>query len=268
MSSMKQEEFPECDQTPWGKDERWDREYVERLADRWSEGVSQARMIIDITCIPPGSKVLDMGCGVGRHAITFARAGCEVVGVDISAYAIEKAREVCRLKNLKVEFIHSDFRKISYKNEFDMVVFFDNTFGILCEEENRWLLRSATRALRIDGLLVIDTFNRESIVEKVAYYKGIGRRWEEGDGKISSSISSFDLLRSRYNTNSEYMLLKTGEKVREPVRSIRLYTLCELALMLEQTGMTITHVFGDFDGSEYIISSEKMVVISRKIPKK
>lgn len=268
MSIVKQEPFPESDQTPWGRDPEWDQHYVEELADRWQEGVSQAQFIIDSTKISPGSRILDLGCGAGRQAVTFARAGCDVVGIDISEYAIEKAREVFRLKNLKAEFITQDFRKISYRNEFDMVVLLDNTFGILCEEENRWLLRAAAKALRTEGLMIIDTYNREHILEKVAAYKGIGRTWGEGEGRISSRASSFDLHRSRYNTRSESMLLKTGKKVLEPVRSIRLYTLCEMILMLEHAGMEIINTFGGPDGSEYTLSSERMVIISKKAAKK
>jgi 2-polyprenyl-3-methyl-5-hydroxy-6-metoxy-1,4-benzoquinol methylase len=39
----------------------------------------------------PGSRVLGLGCAVGRHAIGLARPGSEVTGVDVSKYALDRA---------------------------------------------------------------------------------------------------------------------------------------------------------------------------------
>lgn len=63
---------------------------------------------------------------------------------------------------------------------------------------------------------------------------------------------------------SSRRVLKTGEKVQEPVRSLRLYTLCEMIHIIDGLKLTLSGVFGDFDGSEYIVSSERMIVIAEK----
>src|SRR5262245_1969712 len=42
--------------------------------------------------LPPGSRVLDLGCGAGREAFGLARRGCEVTGVDLSVPLVDKAR--------------------------------------------------------------------------------------------------------------------------------------------------------------------------------
>jgi SAM-dependent methyltransferase len=42
--------------------------------------------------VPPGSRVLDLGCGAGREAFGLARRGCEVTGVDLSVPLVDRAR--------------------------------------------------------------------------------------------------------------------------------------------------------------------------------
>ncbi|MDQ7825576.1 MAG: class I SAM-dependent methyltransferase [Candidatus Eremiobacteraeota bacterium] len=261
---MRALKFPLSDETPWGSDPLWDKEYAEGLIAQWDEGTSQAVFILEKTEVPSGGRVLDLGCSVGRHTLTLAHGGCLVTGIDISHYAIRKAEEIARMKNLAPELIHGDFRAVEFKGPFELVLLLNNTFGLFSEEENLALFGRAAAAVGPGGFLVIHTHNREHIVERMGFQKGLGRNWEELEGKLLSRASSFDLLRSRYNQWSEYMILKTGQKVEEPVHSIRLYSLCELAGRLAGAGFSIAHAFGDYEGSEYTIISEEMVVFAKK----
>jgi SAM-dependent methyltransferase len=261
---MEKREEPLFDQTPWGKDEHWDREYVSKLVDRWQEGVNEAMTILEITSLPQGARVLDLGCGIGRHALTFAKAGLEVVGLDLNGIAIKRAQELSRSKKLDGTFLQQDFRSIEYQGEFELVLFLDSSFGLFTEEENRKMLEQSLRALTTGGFLIIESYNREFVVERMGTKKGLGRNWQEKDGRLLSNMATFDLVRSRYNWWSEYMVLKTGEKVSEPVRSLRLYTLCELALLFGSHGAALHSFYGGYDCSDYTIASEKMIVLARK----
>jgi ubiquinone/menaquinone biosynthesis C-methylase UbiE len=54
--------------------------------------------------LKPGQRLLDVGCGAGREAIGFARAGLEVVGLDIAPSMVARARETARRAGLVIEF--------------------------------------------------------------------------------------------------------------------------------------------------------------------
>lgn len=259
---MEHHNNPDFDHTPWGRDERFERESMADMLEKWEEGVKEAHFIMEKIQFPRGNTVLDLGCGAGRHAISFARAGGRVTGLDISSLLIARAREINKSKNLNVDFVCSDFRTILYENQFDVVLLLGDTFGIFDDDDNERFLGAVCNALNKEGVVVIDCFNREYIVERMAFQKGIGRIWKEKDGVLSSKVSSFDLFRSRYNMWSESMLLKTGDKIVEPVRSLRLYTLSEMLRLLRKSGLFTHCVTGGYDGSEYLASSERMLVIA------
>lgn len=70
------------------------------------------------------SKILDLGCGTGRHAIYFAEKGFEVYGFDLSSYAVRSAEERLKKKRLKASLAVVDMReKFPFKDEtFDAIV--------------------------------------------------------------------------------------------------------------------------------------------------
>ena len=53
---------------------------------------AEVDFILEVMQVPPTGSLLDVGCGVGRHALELARRGYRVTGVDISAGMLEQAR--------------------------------------------------------------------------------------------------------------------------------------------------------------------------------
>src|SRR6478672_10003027 len=58
-----------------------------------------------------GSRVLDLGCGPGRHSLALARRNIDVVGIDHSETFVELAREAAKSENLTAEFRVQDVRE-------------------------------------------------------------------------------------------------------------------------------------------------------------
>lgn len=82
-----------------------------------------AEVILSNWHIPPGSRLLDIGCGSGQTAIPAARAKLKVTGVDIAANLIEHARERALVEGLDAEFDVGDAEDLPYwDGEFDVVI--------------------------------------------------------------------------------------------------------------------------------------------------
>lgn len=56
--------------------------------------------LVELLGLEPGHRVLDVGCGPGRHALALARLGYEVVGVDISSTFVDLARRAAEAAGL------------------------------------------------------------------------------------------------------------------------------------------------------------------------
>ncbi|HTJ30073.1 MAG TPA: methyltransferase domain-containing protein [Acidobacteriaceae bacterium] len=107
--------------------------------------------------IGPGMRVLDVACGTGNTAIPEARAGAEVVGVDIATNLLEQARERAAEEGLAIEFIEGDAEGIPFKAEtFDAVV---TMFGAMFAPRYKLVASEMARVLKPGGLLAMGNWN-------------------------------------------------------------------------------------------------------------
>jgi SAM-dependent methyltransferase len=114
--------------------------------------------LINALGLQPGMRVLDVGCGPGRHANEFARRGIAVHGVDISQRFIDIARSAA------VEgasFGRADARHLTFELEFDAAISLcQGAFGLLGpDEENLAVLSGMARALRPGGRVAVSAFS-------------------------------------------------------------------------------------------------------------
>lgn len=77
----------------------------------WDTGVSPPELLEFIRQHPPG-RALDLGCGTGTNAITLARHGWEVIGIDFAHLAIREARAKARQAGVKAKFLVGDVTRL------------------------------------------------------------------------------------------------------------------------------------------------------------
>src|ERR1044072_3127566 len=102
-----------------------------------------------------GLDVMPLQCHIGFDAISLARRGARVVGVDFSPAALEKARTLARRCEVNVEFVEADATKLPRElhNRFDLVY---ATIGVLVWiDDVRAGMRSAAAARRGGGKLML-----------------------------------------------------------------------------------------------------------------
>jgi len=101
-------------------------------------------------------KVLDVGCGAGRHALYLQSRGLDVVGIDISPRAIE----VCRRRGLKQTKVMSIAQLSSRMGAFDTIIMFGNNFGLFANPGRaRWLLRRFHKMTSPSGRILAQTLD-------------------------------------------------------------------------------------------------------------
>ncbi len=163
-------------------------------------------------------RILDVGCGTGRHSLEFARRGYSVLGFDLSEELLAQGRKQAQAEGLGVEFVHGDARELEFDAEFDLVtILCEGGFSLVeTDAMDRQIFAGAARALRPGGKLILTAPS--------AVFMLVNQP-DNGD---------FDPLTLR-----ETFELKTQDKQGNPRTlhcSQRYYTYPELTLMLAIAG--------------------------------
>ena len=145
-------------------------------------------------------KVIDIGCGTGRHAIELTKRGYNVTGVDLSEDQIKRAKEKAQDAGVTIDFQTQDARNLSFDGEFDLAIMLcEGGFSLMeTDEMNFEILKNATKALKDKGKLIFTTLNGlfplfHSVNE---FYKSAQK-----EDQSQCKECSFDLMTFRdYNT--------------------------------------------------------------------
>jgi 2-polyprenyl-3-methyl-5-hydroxy-6-metoxy-1,4-benzoquinol methylase len=107
------------------------------------------------------TRILDIGCGTGRHALELARRGYAVTGIDLSDSLLQRAREKAAAEGLRVDFRRHDARELPFAKEFDLAIMLcEGAFPLMeTDEMNFRILQGAAAALKPGGKLIFTTLN-------------------------------------------------------------------------------------------------------------
>ncbi len=181
--------------------------------------------------ILPGSRVLDLATGTGSVALEFARRGCFVVGLDLSAPMIEEAERKSAEEGLPVKFLVRDLRSFKLPSEFDHAVcLYDSLNYILDADELKHAFANIEGALQPQGLLIFDVNTVRALEEELFTQRNrpgapVEYRWQ----------SKYDPQSRISRIRMEFHVLSTDEKFRIVQRQ-RAYTEAELRSMLFHAG--------------------------------
>jgi len=106
-------------------------------------------------------KILDVGCGTGRHAIELTKRGYTVTGIDLSESQIKRAKEKAKIENLEIQFLVEDARNISFKDAFEVAIMMcEGGFPLMeTDEENFEILKSVSQSIKVKGTFIFTTLN-------------------------------------------------------------------------------------------------------------
>jgi SAM-dependent methyltransferase len=239
----------------------WAQEYFDRgYAQRWGLPPikDHIRTEVDGLCkhlnLNPSSRILDVGCGHGRHALALAQRGAEVVGVDSAVPLLSAAQHLGAEICAQVHWVQGDMRRLPIRwRYFDAAILLD-AFGFFeVEEDNEAVLASIAHTLVPHGRLCVKLVNGSPVL---ADFRASDR--EEHEGAIITISRTLTLDPPRM---TEKIDVAGSRGNGQYIRRQRLYRSAEMYGMFERTGISLIGLFASAHGTPFDATISKTMWI-------
>jgi len=213
---------------PYGQPD-FDRKYLEWGLHDPATQIKEAKSLLLTVRAERPLRILDLACGVGMHAIHWARQGHAVTAVDISEVFIAKGRETADREGVSVDFRVGDIRALAYRGQFDLVTWIENSFF------DEPMAAAIRQYIAPGGTFVMDTRNPENA--RCKQRTGNWRTWREKDGIFHLERHETDAA-TGLRENVWIEIDPAAEVIREKRETFRPVTLQEQMAMLRKAGFT------------------------------
>jgi SAM-dependent methyltransferase len=126
---------------------------------------AEVEFLVEELRLTTGARVLDVGCGTGRHAVPLARRGCRMVGIDISRGMLRQAQAAAQQASVAVDWVQADATLFATPDRFDAAYCLcEGAFGLIGAGEDPRMHDAAialnlARCLRTGARVVLTALN-------------------------------------------------------------------------------------------------------------
>lgn len=211
-------------------------------------------------------KLLDVGCGTGRHAIELSKRGYSVTGIDLSESQLARAKEKANKNGLDIDFQIQDARNLPFEEKFDIAIMLcEGGFPLMeTDEMNFQILRNVTKSLKCPGKFIFTTLNG-----LFPLYHSVKEFCSNTNGESHATYRSntFDLMTFR-DYNITELVDDSGNKMRLDCNE-RYYVPSEILWLLKSLGYRSVEIFGAklgaFSRNDKLTTEDfEMLVIAEK----
>jgi len=227
------------------------------MKNSFTAGTSgEVRFLMDELKLSAGERVLDVGCGTGRHAVELAKQGYRVVGVDVSVNMLALAKLAAAKAGVAVDWVNADATRLSLVESFDVAISLcEGAFSLLGfndipNEHDMDIIRNIASALKADGRLILTIPNAFRKIRE---------------------LTDHDIDEERFDIRT---LMETVEEIETAGGTERVhlrqkyYTPQEVERMLNSAGFIVEHIWGgtagrwarreiDLDEMEFMVTATK-----------
>ncbi|MFQ5837937.1 MAG: class I SAM-dependent methyltransferase [Thermoplasmata archaeon] len=243
--------------------------FLEQAKGKAKEEVEALSKVMKEKGVPKGGRVLDLGCGIGRHSVPLAKRGHEVVGLDLSPEFIRRAKAYAREQGVteSTSFEVGDMRRIASvlrgQSPFDVIINMWTSLGYYGEDVDREVLRQLARLAAAGGVLLLEMGNRDGILQQFR-----DRDWDAAGDIVQLVTRRYEPDRS-YMVNEWAFYRREGEDLRflgNLTVDHRFYAADDLRELVESAGWVVEDIYSGLGLEPLDPRSPKtrMLLVARK----
>jgi cyclopropane fatty-acyl-phospholipid synthase-like methyltransferase len=205
-----------------------------------------------------GSKVLDIMCGYGRHAIALAEKGVSVTAIDNLGYYIDEIKQAAADRSLPLTAIKADISTYAGNDVFDLAICMGNSLNFFPEKETKDILKSISFCLKPGGYLLINSWS----LAETAIGEFKERSWSKvGDFKfIAESKYLFDPTR----IETEHLIISPDGKTETKTAVDYIFSVAELKRMLGEMDFACKEIYSIPGKKKFTVGEPRAYIIAVK----
>lgn len=220
--------------------------------------VKEVDFVLPYFNLQPGSKVLDLMCGYGRHAIALARKGMSVIAVDNLADYTNEISETAEREQLPLKALTTNV--ISYKIDdvFDLAMCMGNSLNFFNAEDTVKLLKNISAHLKPGGHLLINSWSLAEITFKTFKEKS----WSQV-GQIKFLTDS-KLLFHPTRIETESIIISPDGETETKTGIDYIFSINEMEAMLNEADLTLKEVYSIPGRKKFTLGEPRAYLVAEK----
>jgi SAM-dependent methyltransferase len=199
------------------------------------------------------ANLLDLACGIGRHAIAMAELGFKVTGIDLSEDRVGYARNEAQKRGLRnCQFMVADLRELRLESKYNYAYCLFNTFSLFTKNEDVIrILQNIKACLHEDASFIVHLYSLWSFIAEGTFHNQTYERKDERGSLLrkEKGVEIIGRINNVYQHNRTIQYVKDGKEYapKDEKMTQRIYSINEWDLLGRMTGFKIQEMYTRMD---------------------
>ncbi len=220
--------------------------------------IKEVDFIIPYFKLVAGSKVLDLMCGYGRHAIALAKKGIEVTAIDNQDEYINEIIKASQADALPIKAENTDVLSYTDSQQYDLAMCMGNSLNFFNAADTSQLLRNVALQLKPGGSLMINSWS----IAEIAIKNFSARSWSTIKDYKFLTQSEFLFHPTRIETES--IIIDAEGKTETRMAIDYIFSLNEMESMLSDAGLILKEVYSIPGRKKFTVGEPRAYLVAEK----
>lgn len=220
--------------------------------------VKEVDFMVPYFKLAAGSKVLDLMCGYGRHAIALAKKGIAVTAVDNLADYITEIKEAAAKAALPITAVQHDILSFKSDDQFDLAICMGNSLNFFNAADTITILKNVSAQLKQGGHLLINSWS----IAEIAFKNHTTKSWSTIDRFKFLTDSQFLFHPARIDSTTIIICDDGTTETRQAVDYI--FSINEIEAMLKEAGLALQEVYSIPGRKKFTVGEPRAYLVAKK----